>query len=271
MRTDTKPPRSSERRAAHAAYERHRTRMIAYGRWQPHVDAEPVRAHVRGLMADGLSRRRITEISGVSETTVIRLLYGQPGRSPSKVIRTESARALIAVRADLDMLGPTALVDATGTRRRLQALIAQGWSRARIAERLNTHPDVISRYTRRARVTAAVVRAVRALYEDLWDVKPPEDGDAAAARRHAAANGWLPPLAWDDETIDDPGAGPAHGQDSGIDEIAVERALAGDTVPLTPAEITEVVRIGTERAMSVRRLAEITGRTERSIQRRRSA
>jgi hypothetical protein len=249
--------------------------MIAYGRWQSYVDAEPVREHVRQLMSGGLSRRRIAVLADVTDTTITRLLYGQGDRPPTREIRTGSARAILGVRADPDVLGPTARVDATGTRRRLQALMALGWSRTRLAEELGGHRDVVSRYMIRDQVTTATVRAVRALYDRLWDTTPPEEDQwdvsaAVAARRTAARNGWVPPMAWDDDTIDDPAAEPHGSAPVCIDPIAIERALAGEVVNLSPAEVTEVVRIGEERGWSAARIAAAAGRSERSIQRRRS-
>jgi hypothetical protein len=268
--------KNPECRATHAAYERHRTRMIAYGRWQPFVDAEPVRAHVRRLMADGLSRRRIAELADVTETTVIRLLYGQADRPPSRKIRTENARALLTVESGREILGPTALIDGTGTRRRLQALVAQGWSRSRLAEQLGNNYQVVGRYMVRDRVTASTARAVRGLYDRLWDAPPPERNHwevaaAVAARRKAERNGWAKPMAWDDETIDDPDAEPRQGSEwDGIDPVAVERAIAGESVPLSPAEIDEVIRIGNAKGMSALQIAAAAGCSARAVQRRRA-
>lgn len=55
-----------------------------------------------------------------------------------------------------------------------------------------------------------------AAYDRLWDQRPPaktaaDRQDADAAARHAAAMGWAPPLAWDDDLIDLPDAQPEPG------------------------------------------------------------
>lgn len=263
--------RPAEVRRSHAAYERHRHRMIAYGRWQPYVDAEPVRDHVRQLMSDGLSRRRIAALADVTNTTVIRLLYGQGKKPPSRKIRTESAQALLEIRSRLEILGPTARIDATGTRRRLQALVALGWSRTKLAEALGGHRDVVSRYMLRDQVTVATARAVRSLYDRMWDTAPPEhdrwDASAAAyARRTAERRGWAPPMAWDDETIDDPAAKPHIEAPVVIDEVAVKRALDGDrSVSLTKEERAEAVRIGTEIRLSANHLGKLLGTSARTV------
>lgn len=88
--------------------------------------------------------------------------------------------------------------------------------------------------------------------------------------------GWLPPLAWDDIDTDPE---PQHHawrveKDDDLDEIAIERALAGDGVRLehlTPAEQDEVVRRLSERGKSIRDIADQLATTKRTISRRRAA
>jgi hypothetical protein len=267
-----------ERRRAHAAYEARRRRLIAYGRWNPRTDADLVRPHVRSLMESGLSWRKVAELADVPEATVGRLLYGKAGKPPSDWVKTASATAILNVKASLSDLSPRALVDATGTHRRLQALIALGWSRTKLAQEMASGSNTIGRVLDRPRVYASTAAEVRDLYDRLWDVSPPirhkwDRSAAEAARREAARNRWPVPMQWDDETIDDPDARPAAPNRSAhdVDSFAVDLALGGEEVRLAAAEVAEVVRIGTERGMSARRLAEITGRTDRTVQRRRSA
>lgn len=205
--------------------ENHRTRMQAYGRWEPYVDAGPVRGHVRALQEFGLGWKRIAALAGVSASVVSKLLYGVPerGMGPSKRVRPETAARLLAVRPDPSRLAGHAYVDATGTRRRLQALVAGGWPQARLASRLDMTPSNFGAAFRRERVLASTARAVAALYDELWCADPREHGvDNQAysrARNHAAAHDWAPAAAWDDDLIDDPTAGPDTG-------AAVSRAQA---------------------------------------------
>jgi len=272
--------RTEAQKRLHAAYEANRRRQIAYGQWNPWHDAEPVRAHVRSLMRQGVSRRRIAELADVTDATLTRMLYGVNRRRrkapPSKVIRNTAAQRILAVRATTETVAPTALIDATGTRRRLQALIANGWSRSKLADEFGLHRLSVGRYLQRDLVYARTAVAVRDLYDRLWDVPPPEDTKwdrtaASAARREAREQGWPVPMDWD-EDIDDPNARPAGARRSpAVDPVAVERALVGDSVDLSPADFAEVVRIGTARGMSAAELAKVTGRSSRSVQRRRAA
>jgi len=55
-------------------------------------------------------------------------------------------------------------------------------------------------------------RAMRALYDELWQADPADHGASPGgitrARRYAAERRWAPPQAWDDDTIDNPDAFP---------------------------------------------------------------
>ncbi len=146
-----------------------------------------------------------------------KLLYGGPGgRAPAQRIRAETAAAILAVEPDAANLGGAALVDATGTHRRLQALVAIGWSQAKLAARLGMTPANFAAMMRRGQVTASTARAAAAAYDELWNRPPPETDQrekiaAVRARNHARARGWPPPLAWDDDQLDRPDGTPAEG------------------------------------------------------------
>jgi transcriptional regulator with XRE-family HTH domain len=201
---------------ANRADHQRRDRLRLYGQWQPFVDAGPVREHLEALSRAGIGWRRAAALSGVSTGAVSRILYGKPGRPPTRGVRQETAAAILAVRPGAEALAPSVHVDATGTRRRLQALVATGWSQSQLAERLEMLPGNFGQVMRREHVTAATARAVRDLYDELWN-KPPAEAThrqkiaVSRARNHARAHGWAPPLAWDDDLIDNPAAGPAEG------------------------------------------------------------
>lgn len=93
-------------------------------------------------------------------------------------------------------------VSSVGISRRLQALMALGWPQAELGRRLGLPQSWLSRLTtgHRPSVNPATAERVIALYEQL-SMTP---GPSPSARRHATGKGWAPPLAWDDDTIDDP-------------------------------------------------------------------
>lgn len=189
-------------------YDSNRRRAIAYGRWEPYVDADPVRQHVRALAEFGIGWMRLAKISGVPRGSVSKLLYGDPrrGMPPSKRILPKNAHAILAVEPTLDNLGDRTVIDGTGTRRRLQALVCAGWTQSELARRMGMNRANFGRTIVGSLVEAATAKAVRALYDELWRVDPVTDGvpefRAAAARLIATSNRWAPIGAWDDDRID---------------------------------------------------------------------
>lgn len=168
----------------------------------------------------GIGWQRVCRLSGASSGGVSRILYGAPyeGRGPTKRVRTTTADKILAVRPDFEHLAASARVDGTGTRRRLQALIANGWPQMRLGHELGIkHHRLIWDHVRQDVVAADTARKVRDLYERLWNVDPAIRGVsprfASEARARAVANGWVPPAAWDDDYIDSPAATPDMGDD----------------------------------------------------------
>jgi hypothetical protein len=200
---------------ANRRYAQTVNRLKAYGQWQPYIDAEPARRHVRHLGEHGIGWQRAARLAGVSTGAVNRLLYGQPGRGPSKRIRPETAARLLAVRPSLETAADRATTDATGTRRRAQALVTRGFPQRFIAGRLGMEPTNFSKTLRTPRVAVSTARRMLALYDELWDRDPAEfeipSRSIEYARRVAEHRGWAPPGAWDDASIDDPSAVPDLG------------------------------------------------------------
>lgn len=196
---------------AAAAYRERVKRAIAYGTWQPFVDAETVREHIRALQSCSLGLRVIAAASGVDRRRLQVILNGHPelGTAALAKVRPETAAAILAVEPTLDLLPAKTVIDGSGSRRRLQALVTVGWSQAKLADRLDWTPGSFGTLIRSEQVTAGTARKVRVLYAELWDQAPPE-GDhrnkiaASRARNYAAGHRWLPPQAWDDDLIDLP-------------------------------------------------------------------
>jgi transcriptional regulator with XRE-family HTH domain len=196
---------------AGSEYRMNRSRAIAYGTWQPFIDAEPVRRHVEYLRECGLGLRRIAELAKVDIGQLRRLTTGAGGKAPIKRIRPANAQAILSVEATLDNLAAKTVIDASGSHRRLQALVYLGWSMSKIADRLGMTVQNFSTLMRNERVTAEKARKIRALYDGMWDEAPPEathheKAAATLARRYARVRDWLPPMAWDEDLIDLPEA-----------------------------------------------------------------
>ena len=212
-------------RAANTKRAAERRRIQAYGRYNRYIDGDLVRAHLRDLMAAGMGWKTIAAAAGLSASTVYPILYGRnhddpthpQHRPPRKRITREVAEKLLAVTP---VLADGALVDATGTRRRIQALAAIGWTLAELATRLGILRSNLRLHKPTLRyVTERTRRQVQELYDELWN-QPPQGPSGDRMRAWARALGWVPPMAWDDDRIDDPRAQAAGGR-SPKDEKAV--------------------------------------------------
>ena len=105
----------------------------------------------------------------------------------------------------------TGRVNSTGTARRLQALVALGYPQTYLWDRLtgdakrqNCHHLLVQA---RPTVNAETARKVAELYDEL-SMTP---GPSVRSRRKATYHGWAPPLAWDEDEIDNPEAHPDKG------------------------------------------------------------
>ncbi len=216
---------------ARAQYDDNRNRAIAYGTWQPWVDAEPVRRHIRTLQDCGLGTRRIAEAASVDRKRLQAVLTGRPDRGtpPQEKLRPEPAAAILAVQPTLDLLGSATPISATGTHRRLQALVAGGWPQHHLAAALGMTDGNFSSLLARNQVIVRTARAVQDLYDQRWRLDPRQHGVGnqayARAKSHADRSGWAPVGAWDDDTIDDPAARPDTGTERTLnrDELAAVR------------------------------------------------
>jgi hypothetical protein len=194
-------------------YEENRARQIMYGTWEPMVDAAPVRAHVLALRKAGIGRRTLSVRSGVSQSAITKLINGVPsrGREPSKRVRHETADALLEVTAD--QLAPHALVDGTGTRRRLEALVASGRSVTAVGALLGVSMSNTPTLFAQEWAIVATARKVRALFDEIAFTEPPretwrERAVITRSQRFAVRRGWLPPGAWLELDMDDPATEP---------------------------------------------------------------
>lgn len=150
-------------------------------------------------------------------------------------------------------------LDAAGTRRRLQALIWNGWSAAALAARYGCTPRAVRKMLAYERVSAATAAKVRALCRELCGQPPPqrtphERRAVTLARNLARKMGWAPMGAWDDDPgphyIDDPAAVPVPGCWRG----------AQDRPPDGPPAVAAVIRQAREAAGLTRpRLALVLG------------
>jgi transposase len=169
-------------------YMRHKARM-SWGEAQPlRVDATRSRVHVLYLMQHGMGYREIAKMSGVS-TTVIARLGGCDQTKPAKQVKPETETKILAVHLE------PVYADPTVSSRKLQALVALGYTQSYLAQRIGTTPGNMTPMIRGIRnITRRHVRAINELYDELQGTP----GPSKQVRDRALKLGWLPPLAWDD-------------------------------------------------------------------------
>lgn len=226
--------RCTDCREANRVAAANRRRLQLYGRWDRLVDAQPVRDHLAALSAAGMGWKRVGAAAGVANGTIYPILYGKhlddpthpDHRPPRRRVTKEVAEKLLAVELDI---ADRALQPALGTARRIRALNRVGWSNLAIARHAGIDPQRLYNLTDTGQVTAETVRIIRATYDDLWNTPP--TSPAGVVRRvinHATRQGWPPPMAWDDDLIDNPD----HTPDLGVDRRATIAELAHDLADL---------------------------------------
>lgn len=175
------------------------------------TDAAPVRDRLRQLIGAGYTVAQIASMTGAHYNTVYAIYHGQPwkGKAPRTRCRVGLADKIMGFQPTPDMLPEGTRIDATGTRRRLQALAAIGWSVASMADYLGVDRGNFILVIRQDKVTAGRAQQVKEMYEELWDRVPDQSTPSKRAgvtntRRWAASHKWPPPMWWDDDQIDDP-------------------------------------------------------------------
>ncbi|MEW2266916.1 hypothetical protein [Streptomyces sp. NPDC047868] len=207
---------------------------------------QPTRAaaHLAKFRLAGFSDNEILAVVPVARNTFYRVMRGEPltRGSEQKILSVPAPAATGDVRT-------LATVGVTGTHRRLRALVWLGWPPRVLEDRLGVHVGWIDRSFQRKRITQAMEARTVALYDQLWRVRPDTSGvqkeKVEEARSYARARQWQGPLAWDDDTIDDPNAHPltdAVGPVATQGRNVADRWLMGESVILGREERRQVLQ-----------------------------
>ena len=231
-----------------------------------YVDAAPVRAKLRRLVNAQVPLRTLGRVTGLSPTTVRKILDGEQ----ASVQRATAARVSRMSPQDVYLAQSTGHVPRIGAVRRVQALLAMGWPHhalgaagiANSAQIIGATGDLI---------TVQRWRQVRDVYDRL-SMTP---GPSPETRGWAAKLGYPPPLAWDEESIDDPSATPQTGATSGraprVTRSSTSSPSPGRPPPRAPRapsprpSARAVVRVMASRGASDAQIAEHLGVVDRTV------
>lgn len=181
-----------------AAYRRRR----AYGRQTPtdRVPIEPSQRTLQRLYAAGYTDNQLARLCGLTNQQTNRIR--QRGSWVTRETAERIARgADMAKRVPARDLLADRYVDVTGARRRIQALMTQGWGVEHLGRQLGHSRGYLSPLLYGGRqITPALEQSVRDLYERLWNTT----GPSTSTRIRSLKRGWATPLELDDDRIDDP-------------------------------------------------------------------
>jgi hypothetical protein len=240
---------SPTQKAVRRYQQRQRRQLKAIGQWQdPQVDAAPVREHILAIRATGMSIPVLTKRIGLPPTALKNVMWGANGRPPGKTVARDTAEAVLSYWPVLEDFPDSALIDPTGTVRRCRALQVRGFSMRWQAGELGLMQQNYVAALASATVSARLARRVAALYDRMWNQQPEDHGVAPTAadwvRQYAAKRGYSGPLAWDDDTIDNPNAVPVTDAEEPVVSEGgnlAARYLAGEAVILDNQARKEVL------------------------------
>jgi hypothetical protein len=198
--------------------DRNNERLRAHksGTYNALVDATPARQHILRLQRAEMSAEAIAHVAGVSVHSILDILRPHPTkrRGRRRRITPDLAAKILAVKHDQRISGR---VDATGTKRRVQALVALGWPVSHISRHVGLSRENAAEILDRARVYNSTATAIANAYDTLRRKRPEKNGVIKAhvtvAKNRAARNKWAPPSYWDRHpgAIDDPTFEPLYG------------------------------------------------------------
>lgn len=157
------------------------------------VDAKPVRERLELLHSRGHSWRELAEMLGMSREGLT---------LTNKNVQALTAAKVMSIPIPDRMVGTKALVDPIGSRRRIGALAAIGYSQKAVAEFAGLRAPNLGRVLTAPQIAASTAVAIDRAFREM-QMSP---GHSNRARAWAKRRGYPPPFAWDEDDIDNPKA-----------------------------------------------------------------
>jgi hypothetical protein len=166
------------------------------------------------LKSRALAERRAEQLREAgAEVSVLPMRPWYETREAYGIDLSPKAKRLAKYRRDRVEKGPL-MVPSVGTHRRLEALMAIGWSLPRLEQEAGLNRWTLSDIRKAKKVRLETAELVKGLY-DRFSMTPPvarilgEKQSIERIKTIAQRNGWAPPMAWDDDLIDLPAAKPS--------------------------------------------------------------
>lgn len=160
------------------------------------VDARASRRHLEALEQCGWTTTAVAKATGVPASTLHRIRKGQP-----RIKRIWATKVLKfigdALPAHTTRTGRGALIRNTGAVRRVQALLALGWSHGEIRRLSGVNTSAVIR-SEASWVSRSTHDRLAATYVEL-SRRP---GPSTRTRAYAKRKGYLSPAFWDDIDLD---------------------------------------------------------------------
>lgn len=220
------------------------------------VPSETAWTQVDAWIAEGFQPWWIATAAGINPESFEHAVHERSAFGP-----VNSAKIMSA-----DIWNPTAgYGPARGSQRRLRALARDGWTGTELQARYGMSFVTIAEIQRseRPRVTAATHHRVKAIYDDINGAI----GPSTLAAQRAEKLGWEPQFVWDNPDTD---AEPTVDEDL-VDEVKVERVVAGEKLPCTKAEQDAVFDAWLDTERPLADLFKVTGWNVERLKRRHRA
>lgn len=167
------------------------------------VNATQTRHHIERLIARGWTQDQIAAATHLNQATISIIRSGRYAG-----VHRATANAILAIRLDQTPPIPRGFTDATGTRRRLQALTVLGYGVPEIARRTGVAVSTLHETAegRWKNIRTSSAAKVARIYRELALRPAPTNRTTEMARNVGMERGWHGPMAWAD--IDDPACEP---------------------------------------------------------------
>lgn len=153
------------------------------------VPALAAREHLQSLLDSGCSIRSLADQLGYEHTSSVYQLMKRTK------IRKSTMNRVLAVKPETPQL-EWRLMSATGSERRIKALMYMGWQLVDIQRSTGIDGTVLSDILRG--VSDQVRQQTHVRLRDFYDSHCMKDGGSVRSKLRAQREGWMSPLAWDD-------------------------------------------------------------------------